>query len=99
MAFHFISNIGWLYFAPTTLALYAAKAPPGWRGTLIGVDTLSIFVASIISGRIGGLYEVLPATQFWLIHAAIVGAGGAALLLFSRPIRRLLTGDEAAEIR
>jgi POT family proton-dependent oligopeptide transporter len=90
VAFHLLSNIGWLYFAPITLALYATRAPAGMRGTLLGVSSLSVFFASTISGRLGGLYETLSAPQFWLLHAAIVGGGGVAFLLFGVPIRARL---------
>ena len=89
VAFHLISNIGWLYFAPISLALYATKSPPSLRGTLVGVNYLSTFFASIVSGRLGGFYETMDPTSFWLMHAAIVGGGGLALAALARPLRRL----------
>ena len=92
VAFHLISNIGWLYFAPISLALYATKSPPSLRGTLVGINYLSTFVASIASGRLGGYYETMDPTRFWLMHAAIVGGGALALALLARPLRRLLAG-------
>ncbi len=95
IGFHFISNIGWLYFTPTTTALYAAKAPVAVRGTMLGVNVLTTFAAGLISGRLGGLYEKLPATSFWLLHAAIVAGGGVVLLVLAKPLRALLAGDEA----
>lgn len=88
IGFHLISNLGWIFFAPIALALFAAQAPAALRGTLIGINTLSVFAASIISGRIGGFYETLSPTAFWLVHAAIVGGGGLAMLLAARPLRR-----------
>jgi POT family proton-dependent oligopeptide transporter len=57
---------------------------------MIGVYYLSIFAGSIISGRLGGLYERLSSAQFWLIHAAIVVAGGLLMLLFASRLRREL---------
>ena len=88
VGFHLISNLGWIFFAPIALALFAAQAPAALRGTLIGINTLSVFAASIISGRIGGFYESLSPTAFWLVHAAIVGGGGLVMLLAARPLRR-----------
>lgn len=88
--FHLISNIGAVFFVPTVVALFAAKAPPSLRGMMLGIDTTSTFAASIISGRLGGLYETMTSQNFWLLHAAIVGAGGLILLVLARPIRRLL---------
>ena len=90
VAFHLISNVGWLYFAPISLALYATKAPPSLRGTLVGINYLSVFFASIVSGRLGGFYETMDPTRFWLLHAAIVGGGGLALMVLARPLRKLL---------
>lgn len=88
IGFHLISNLGWIFFAPIALALFAAQAPAALRGTLIGINTLSVSAASMISGRIGGLYESLSPTTFWLVHAAIVGGGGLVMLVAARPLRR-----------
>lgn len=93
VAFHLLSNIGWLYFTPIALALYATRSPAGLRGTLLGINYLATFFASTISGRLGGLYETLSPSQFWLLHAAIVGGGGIALIALGRPIRSLLRED------
>ena len=94
VAFHLISNLGWLYFTPIAVALYAGRAPESLRGTMIGVNTTSIFAASLISGRIGGLYEQLSPARFWIFHAAIVGIGGIVLALGARLIRSLLSAGE-----
>ncbi|MDB5719787.1 MAG: transporter [Alphaproteobacteria bacterium] len=89
VVFHLVSNSGWLYTVPIALALFATRAPESMRGMMIGANSLSVFVGSVISGRIGGLYEQVSAPAFWSLHAAIVGGGGVALLLFSRSLRRL----------
>ncbi len=90
VAFHLISNTGWLYFTPVSLALYATKAPMRFRGTLVGISYLATFAASVISGRIGGLYETLSPTIFWLIHAAIVGGAGIGIMLLLSSLRQKL---------
>jgi POT family proton-dependent oligopeptide transporter len=81
VAFHFASNLGWLYFTPTILALFSRAAPRSVAATMIGVYNLSVFLGSTISGRLGSLYETLPASQFWALHAALVGLGGVIMLL------------------
>jgi POT family proton-dependent oligopeptide transporter len=98
VAFHLIANTGWLYFAPVSLALYATRAPTRYRGTLIGVSYLATFAASVTSGRIGGLYETVSPTAFWLIHAVIVGGAGLGIMLLLRPLRRRLGGSPDAAI-
>ena len=36
----------------------------------------------------GGWYEVMPPSQFWMINAVIVGGAGAALLVLRGPLLR-----------
>ena len=79
--FHLVSNLGWLYFTPTVTALVSRAAPRSVNATMIGAASLSVFLGSTISGRLGSLYEVLPASQFWTLHAALVGLGGVVFLI------------------
>ena len=90
IAFHIFSNIGWIYFSPVVSALLMTRAPEQTRGTFYGISALSVTAGSLISGRLGGLYEQLPASQFWLIHAAIVGGAGLAFLVLANPLGRRL---------
>lgn len=92
VVFHLLSNIGWLYFSPIALALYGGRSPPSLRGTMIGVNSLAVFAASIVSGRLGGLYETLSPSAFWMVHSAIVAAAGLVLLALARPILAALDG-------
>ena len=90
VAFHLGSNVGWLYFSPTAIALFSRVAPRSVNATMMGVYYLSIFLGSTISGRLGGLYETLTAAQFWSLHAALVGLGGVAMLVLGVWMRRAL---------
>jgi POT family proton-dependent oligopeptide transporter len=100
VAFHFASNLGWLYFTPTMVALFSRTAPTPVNATMMGVYQLSVFLGSTISGRIGALYETLTASQFWALHAGVVAAGGVILLLigarFSRAFMTVGPEDLAA---
>ena len=80
VVFHFASNLGWLYFTPTMTALFSRAAPKSVNATMIGVYNLAVFLGSTISGRLGSLYETLPASQFWAVHAALVSLGGLIML-------------------
>jgi len=80
VVFHFASNLGWLYFTPTILALFSRVAPARVNATMIGVYSLAVFLGSLISGRLGSLYETLPASQFWALHAGLVTLGGMIML-------------------
>ena len=88
LGFHILANIGYVCWAPTAVGLYARVAPAGINAMMIGVCYASTFFGSLLSGRIGGLYERLPAAQFWLLHAVIVGAGGVIFLAASPYLRR-----------
>ncbi len=86
--FQLTSNAGWLFFVPTMTALYSRMAPPAVNATLMGCNTLSVFLGTVISGRLGGLYETLSPGAFWALHAALVGLGGVLVLLIGARLRR-----------
>jgi POT family proton-dependent oligopeptide transporter len=90
LIYHFLSAVGYLYFAPVAVAVFSRTAPASVNAMMIGIYYLSIFAGSIISGRLGGLYERLSSAQFWLIHAAIVTTGGLLILVFTSRLRREL---------
>jgi proton-dependent oligopeptide transporter, POT family len=93
VAFHLFSQIGYLYVHPIAVTLFSRTAPTVVNATLLSVYYLSIFAGSMISGRLGGLYDRLTAAEFWLLHAAIVCTGGILILLFASRLRRGLTRD------
>ena len=95
--FHFASNLGWLFTVPTLNALFSRLAPRSVNATLLGVNATSVTIGSFISGRLGGLYEVLTPLQFWALHAALVGAGGVLMLLIGVRLRREFAPAPLAE--
>jgi POT family proton-dependent oligopeptide transporter len=97
VCFHLLSNLGYVYVAPVSTALYSAEAPSSLRGTMIGVSALAQFAAGFISGWLGGLYVTLSPGAFWLVHAGIVGGAGVVILLIGPFAARLFaTGDPIA---
>lgn len=97
VGFHLVSNLGAALFAPMVQATFAARAPERLRGTVLGIYQLSVTTASLISGPMGGWYDHVTPTQFWLVSAAISGGGGLILLMIARPFRRWIGPDDAAE--
>ena len=87
--FHVFSNFGAVYFSPVMMTLFASRSPARLRGTMLGVDALSVTAASLISGYMGGLYETMPPSTFWWINAAIVGSAGLLLVLGARGLRAM----------
>ncbi|HEX3889076.1 MAG TPA: peptide MFS transporter [Phenylobacterium sp.] len=96
VAFHLASNLGWLYFVPTVTALFSRAAPRAVNATLIGVSSLAVFLGSTISGRMGSLYETLPASTFWMLHAALVTLGGLIMLVIGLRFTRAFETDAPA---
>ncbi len=54
---------------PISLALFAKYAPKAINATIIGLYYLAFFAANTIVGWVGGFYETMPTTTFWLMHA------------------------------
>jgi POT family proton-dependent oligopeptide transporter len=98
VAFHVVSNVGWLYVSPTSAALYNRAAPAPIVGTVMAMTLLAVSMGSLVSGRIGGLYEQLTPLQFWGLHAVITAVGGAAIVVFGMLFRRALFGTADANI-
>ena len=91
VAFHIVSNAGWVLFAPTCAAFIATYAPERWRGTMLGLNMLTTSVAGFLSGPLSGIYESRGPTFFWTVIALVPITGGAALFAASPVLRRLLT--------
>jgi proton-dependent oligopeptide transporter, POT family len=81
-------SFGYLHVQPVAIALFARVAPAAVKAMMVGVYFLSIFFGSLISGRLGALYEHWSATNFWLLHAAIVAAAGLMFPVLGRSLRR-----------
>jgi POT family proton-dependent oligopeptide transporter len=81
LLFHTLNSIGFANVLPVSLALYARAAPRALAGTLIAIYYLHLFVGNMAVGKLGGLLDKMPDTQFWLLHAAIIAASGVVLLI------------------
>jgi POT family proton-dependent oligopeptide transporter len=94
LAFHFLNSIGFSNAFPAALALYARLSPPALAATMMGVFYLHFFAASSLAGYLGGYLEKMPASQFWGMHAAIVGFAGVAVLVVRRFFGHMLHARE-----
>src|ERR1700726_3537879 len=84
IAFHVLNSAGFANVFPVSLALYARVAPPSLSGTIIGIYYVAFFAANFSVGWVGGFLEKMPASHFWLLHAALAGVAGIAFLLAGR---------------
>jgi proton-dependent oligopeptide transporter, POT family len=58
--------------------------------SLMGAVFLSLFVSNKIIGRLGGFYETMTPSAFWLMHAGIATAGAVLAMATARPLRGVL---------
>lgn len=94
LAFHFLNSIGFANAFPAALALYARLAPPALAATMMGVFYLHFFAASNLAGYLGGYLEKMPASQFWAMHAAMVGFSGIVVLVIRRFFGHMLKATD-----
>lgn len=90
VVFHFICAWSFLYVGPIALALTSRAAPPSVNAMMVGSYYLAIFAGGIASGWLGRFYEVVSPSQFWLIHAAVVGSGAIVLYCFKEPLMKAM---------
>ncbi|MDB5458274.1 MAG: amino acid/peptide transporter, partial [Caulobacteraceae bacterium] len=81
VAFHVLNSIGFANILPVSLALYSRSAPAALGATILGVYYLHLFAANTLVGWVGGLLDKMPATQFWLLHAAMAGAAAVVFMV------------------
>jgi POT family proton-dependent oligopeptide transporter len=74
---NFGESFAYLWVVPVVTAFYTRTAPKQVNAMMLGVYYLSIFAASLISGRLGGLYDSVSPLAFWSLHAGLVALAGA----------------------
>ena len=82
VAFHVVNSIGFAHMLPVSLALFAKYAPKAVNATIIGLYYLAFFAANTLVGWVGGFYETMPTTTFWLLHAGFAAGSGVCFVLF-----------------
>jgi proton-dependent oligopeptide transporter, POT family len=83
-------GIAFLYYWPTLLAMVSRAAPAKVNATMMGIAFLSLFVANMVIGWIGGFYAAMGPIAFWAMHAAISAGGTVLVLIFGRRLSRAL---------
>lgn len=95
--FHIVNSIGFAHMLPVSLALFAKVAPRALNATVIGLYYLAFFAANSLVGWIGGFYESMPTTSFWLLHAGLAAGSGAAFILFKLLLGKRMTASSDEE--
>lgn len=94
VGFHVLNSIAFANMLPVSLALYARAAPKAAQASIIGIYYLHLFAGNQTVGILGGMLEKMPATNFWLMHAAIAGGAFVVFLLVGRVFAKLLHTDQ-----
>jgi len=92
--FHVVNSIGFAHMLPIALAFFAKLAPRAINATVIGLYYLAFFAGNSMVGWVGGWLETMPATHFWLIHAAFAAGSGAVFVLFKLFLSKRLIQPE-----
>ncbi len=90
LAVHVINGIGFANVFPVSLALYSRAAPRAIAATIVGVYYLFLFGANTLVGWVGGWLDLMPPAQFWGLHAILIIAAGAVLVVVKLAFGSLL---------
>ena len=82
VAFHIVNSIAFAHLLPISLALFAKYAPKAINATIIGLYYLAFFFANTLVGWVGGFYETMTTTNFWLLHAGFAAGAGLCFVIF-----------------
>ena len=98
LAFHVVNDVGFAMVFPVGLALFSRAAPRQVGGLFIGLYYLHLFICNFATGKVAGLIETMNGFSFWAMHAAIVGGGALALVVFAVLFGEVLApqADDAA---
>lgn len=95
--FHVVNSIGFAHMLPVSLALFARLAPKQINATVIGLYYLAFFGANSMVGWVGGWFETMPVTQFWLMHMGFAAGAGVVFVLFKLLLAPRLMHDAHPE--
>lgn len=94
-----MNSIGFAHMLPVSLALFAKLAPKAINATVIGLYYMAFFAGNSIVGWVGGWYETMPITSFWLMHAGFAAVSGAVFILFKLLLsKRLMEGEAVVAV-
>lgn len=82
------AGIAFNFHWPPLVALISMAAPKPFNALMINLAFLTFFLGNIAAGQLALLYEPLGPGGFWLLHAAVAGAGA----LLAAALRGSLVG-------
>ena len=83
-----LNSIAFAHVLPVSLALFSRIAPRQIAATVVGMYSMSFFLANALVGWIGGKFETIPTPTFWLMHAGFAGAAGVVFVVMKLVMSR-----------
>ena len=80
-----------------TMSAFSKSAPAPVNTMMIGVFYLASAAGNILVGWLGRFYEMMTPAQFWLLHLGVAAGGLAFLLVFGKPLSRVLNTRTGAQ--
>ena len=89
-AYFVVLTVGELYLSPTGLSLVTKVAPARAVSMMMGVWLGTSFTGNFIAGYLGSFWSTMDKDRFFLMIAIVAALAGCAILLFVRPLQRVL---------
>jgi proton-dependent oligopeptide transporter, POT family len=88
----FLFTMGELLISPVGLSLSTKLAPARFHTQMVALYFLSVAFGTAMAGKLGGYYHSDHETGYFLVLGAIAVAAGVLVLVFTKPITRLMAG-------
>jgi len=97
---YLLHTAGELCLSPVGLSSVTKLAPRKLGGQLMGTWFMGTALGNLIAGLAAGGFEGMSVSQLFAAVAKVTGVAGIVLLVFAKPIRRLVGGaeDNAEEV-
>jgi len=89
---YLLHTCGELALSPVGLSTVTKLAPHRYVGQMMGVWFMSVSLGNLMAGQVGGMYESMALPTLFGTVAAVTAGAGVLLLLFVRPVRKLMSG-------
>ncbi|GAA5156415.1 peptide MFS transporter [Nocardioides marinquilinus] len=87
-----VFTLGELLISPVGLSLSTKLAPRHFRTQMVALYFLSVAFGTAMAGKLAGYYDPKDEAPYFLVLGAIAVVTGALVLVFTRPITRLMAG-------
>jgi POT family proton-dependent oligopeptide transporter len=95
---YLLHTAGELCLSPVGLSSVTKLAPKRLVGQMMGTWFMGTALGNLIAGLAAGEFQGMGVAELFSSVAKVTGAAGVVLLLFSRPLRRLMGGEEETPV-